>query len=153
MEYEQADRLNRAIRLIGIKHRARAGAFLNEFGLHPGQEVLLLELAALGARTQAQVATGLGCEPPTVTVMARKLVAAGLVSRRTSPEDARLSILELTDAGWGLVPRLKARWLELAESTVSGLTVMPVELLISALNELTEKLLVRWDGGGDRGDA
>lgn len=48
MDYEQADALNRAIRLINLKHRARAAALLGEIGLHPGQEILLLELDAGG---------------------------------------------------------------------------------------------------------
>jgi hypothetical protein len=49
--------------------RARAAALLAPLGLHPGQEVLLLELARTGPKIQAQLSVTLGCEPPSVTLM------------------------------------------------------------------------------------
>ena len=42
-------------------------------GLRPGQEVLLLELARAGPMIQAQLSDALGCEPPSVTLMTRKV--------------------------------------------------------------------------------
>jgi hypothetical protein len=51
VKFEQADALNRAIRVVNLKHRARAAALLGEIGLHPGQEIVLLELDARGSRS------------------------------------------------------------------------------------------------------
>jgi hypothetical protein len=45
---ESAAALNQAIRLLSLRHRARAAALLAPLGLHPGQEALLLELARTG---------------------------------------------------------------------------------------------------------
>jgi DNA-binding MarR family transcriptional regulator len=136
MNFEQANALNAAIRAIGIRHRALAGALLAPLGLHPGQEVLLLELAATGPRTQGQLATASGCEPPTITNSVRKLEAAGLVVRRPSPTDGRVTIVELTDRGQALLPRLKATWQHLAEQTIAGLTSTPIDQLTDALVDL-----------------
>lgn len=128
MDVEQANALNEAIRAIGIRHRALAGALLAPLGLHPGQEVLLLELDQ-GPRSQAQLAVVSGCEPPTITNSVRKLEAAGLVVRRPSPTDGRVTIVELSDHGQAVLPGLKAAWMELAEHTVA--------LCSTPLNELT----------------
>src|SRR4051794_9189977 len=102
-----------------MRHRARAAALLAELNLHPGQEVLLLELAQHGPRTQVQLAHGAGCEPPSITLMVRKLEAGGLVSRSPSPTDGRATIVELTEAGHALVPRLQRAWQSLAEETTA----------------------------------
>ncbi|WP_279580045.1 MarR family transcriptional regulator [Fodinicola feengrottensis] len=73
MDFESADVLNQAIRLLCLRHRARAAELLAPLGLYPGQEALLLELARTGPMIQAQLSEALGCEPPSVTLMSRKL--------------------------------------------------------------------------------
>lgn len=141
MDFEQANTVNAAIRAIGIRHRALAGALLAPLGLHPGQEVLLLELDAEGPRTQGQLATASGCEPPTITNSVRKLEAAGLVVRRPSPTDGRVTIVELSDRGHALLPKLKTAWQQLAERTVAGLTATPLDQLTDVLLDLTASLI------------
>ena len=121
MHFEQADALNQAIRLLSLRHRARAAALLAPLGLHPGQEVLLLELARTGPMIQAQLSEALGCEPPSVTLMTRKLEAAGQIRRKPAPSDKRASIVELTDSGKALADQVKQLWRALAEETVTGL--------------------------------
>ncbi len=140
MDFEQANTLNAAIRAVGIRHRALAGALLAPLGLHPGQEVLLLELDAEGPRTQGQLATASGCEPPTITNSVRKLEAAGLVVRRPSPTDGRVTIVELSDEGRAVLPRLKTAWEQLAEHTIAGLTSTPLDQLTGALVDLAASL-------------
>ena len=127
MDLEQANALNEALRAIGIRHRALAGLLLAPLGLHPGQEVLLLELDE-GPRSQAQLAAASGCEPPTITHSVRKLEAAGLVVRRPSSTDGRVVIVELSEHGKAVLPRLKAAWLQLAEQTVALCATPPGEL-------------------------
>jgi DNA-binding MarR family transcriptional regulator len=139
MDFEHADQLNEAIRAVAMRHRALAGALLAPLGLHPGQEILLLALDAQGPRTQAQLAAASGCEPPTITHSVRKLEAAGLVVRRPSTADGRVTIVELSDLGRQLVPRLRATWQELAERTTSRLS-MPLDELMAGLAGLAEGL-------------
>jgi len=140
MDYAYADALNSAIRLIAIKHRSQAGAALAALGLYPGQEALLLELAAHGECTQVQLAAGLVCEPPSITLMAQKLEAAGLISRRPSSHDSRANIVALTDQGRALVPRLKEVWQRLAETTVAGLERTSLDQLLAVLDDLARSL-------------
>jgi DNA-binding MarR family transcriptional regulator len=140
VDFEEAAVVNSAIRSIGIRHRALADALLAPLGLHTGQEVLLLELDARGPRSQGQLAVSSGCEPPTITGSVRKLEAAGLVVRRPSPTDGRVTIVELSDQGQALLPRLKTAWQQLAEHTIVGLTSTPLDQLIDALTDLAASL-------------
>jgi DNA-binding MarR family transcriptional regulator len=140
VDFKQAATVNSALRSIGIRHRALADALLAPLGLHTGQEVLLLELAAQGPRSQGQLAVSSGCEPPTITGSVRKLEAAGLVVRRPSSTDGRVTIVELSDQGQALLPGLKAAWQQLAEQTVAGLTSTPLDQITDALTDLAASL-------------
>ncbi|MGW3344322.1 MarR family winged helix-turn-helix transcriptional regulator [Nonomuraea rubra] len=137
MDFEQADALNQAIRLLSLRHRARAAALLAPLGLHPGQEALLLELARSGPSIQTQLSEALGCEPPSVTLMVRKLEAAGHIRRAPAPADRRASIVELTDSGRELTGRIKRLWCDLAEETVTGLPAETVADLPGILRTLS----------------
>jgi DNA-binding MarR family transcriptional regulator len=149
MNFDQADALNEAIRAIGVRHRELAVAALSPFGIHPGHKLLLLELEAAGPRTQAQLAAASGYEPPTITLSAGQLEAAGLVTRGPSPTDGRATIVELTDEGRALLPKLKEAWRALAEQTVAGLTSISVEQLTDVLSDLAASLSAGDDAHGD----
>jgi DNA-binding MarR family transcriptional regulator len=140
MNFDQADELNEAIRAIGIRHRALAIAALAPLGIHPGHKVLLLELESEGPRTQAQLAAASGYEPPTITMSLRQLEAAGFVLRRPSPTDGRATLVELTDTGRALLPRLRSAWRAVAEQTVEGLASTPFEQLTDVLVDLAGSL-------------
>jgi DNA-binding MarR family transcriptional regulator len=126
MDREYAGTLNQAIRLLSLRHRARATQLLAPLGLHSGQEALLLELDRTGPRIQAQLSEALGCEPPSVTLMTRKLEASGHIRRTPDPGDKRATVVALTDSGKRLADRVRDLWVTLAEETVRDL---PAELL------------------------
>jgi DNA-binding MarR family transcriptional regulator len=75
---------------------------------------------------QAQISDAIGCEPPSVTIMTRKLEAAGHIRRRPSPTDKRASIVELTDRGKALADQVKEVWCALAQETVTGVPAQTV---------------------------
>ena len=143
MDFDQADAINQAIRLLSLRHRARAAALLAPLGLHPGQEVLLLELARTGPMIQAQLSEALGCEPPSVTLMTRKLEAAGHVRRQPAPADKRASVVELTASGQALAAQVRQLWCALAEETVAGLPPETTAALPALLTTLTSNVETR----------
>lgn len=140
MRDNDAMAVNRAIRRAAIRHRSRAGALLATLGLNIGQEILLFELAAHGERTQAQLAAGAGCEPPTITMAVRKLEAAGLVRRTPSATDARAIVVSLTDQGQALLPSVRAVLQQLAEETVAGLSRTDQQSLVRLLGRVADNL-------------
>lgn len=140
MDFAQADALNSAIRALTLRSRARAAELLSRLGLYPGQEFVLMELAANGPKIQAQLADAVGCEPPSVTIMVRKLEAAGYVARRRSPSDQRATLVELTPEGRALIEPLQELWVALAEETVAGVNSPPLDQLSALLNRLAGNL-------------
>jgi DNA-binding MarR family transcriptional regulator len=147
MNFAEADALNEAIRAIGIRHRALAIAALEPLGIHPGHKLLLLELETAGPCTQAQLAAASGYEPPTITMSVRQLEDARLVTRRPSAADGRATIVELTEQGRALLPRLKRAWRDVAQRTVAGLSTTDVRTLTDVLAELASSL----DAGASTG--
>ena len=153
MEYAYADALNKALRMIGIRHRALADALLAELGLHAGQEMLLLTLDERGPLFQTQIAVALNCEPPSVTGMARKLEDAGLVIRYPSPKDSRATMVELSEKGRSLMPKLKMVWQRLAEVTAAGVKTPPDQLLAVAQDVARRLVALSEDAEEKRLDA
>ncbi|MEV0197909.1 MarR family winged helix-turn-helix transcriptional regulator [Nonomuraea sp. NPDC050691] len=149
MDFERAEALNGAIRMIALQHRARAAAKLAELGLHPGHEAVLFLLHANGPQTQRQLAAGAGCEPPSITLMVRKLEAAGLVSRIPAVQDARANVVRVTDDGQKVILRLRQLWRDLAEETVAGLTGTSVDQAITTLTDLAHSLRRQAPGAGE----
>jgi DNA-binding MarR family transcriptional regulator len=140
MNLGQADALNEAIRAIGIRHRALSVAALAPFGIHPGHKLILLELETAGPSTQAQLAAASGYEPPTITLSVRQLEEAALVVRRPSSTDRRATVVELSEQGRALLPKLKAVWRRVAEQTVAGLKSTTVDQLTDVLADLASSL-------------
>jgi DNA-binding MarR family transcriptional regulator len=140
VDFEHADAINQAIRLLSLRHRARAAALIAPLGLHPGQEALLLELDRTGPSNQAKLSDALGCTPPSVTQMAAKLETAGYIRRTAAPADRRAFVVELTDAGKALADQVKSVWCLLAEETIRGLSKDAVAALPGTLNTLTDNV-------------
>lgn len=140
MDHTTADSLNAAIRTLALRHRARAGALLSEVGLFPGQEFLLMELGTRGPMIQAKIAEAIWCEPPSVTLMVRKLESAGYVARRASTIDRRATVVELTDAGRELIQRLHELWATLAGDATEGMSQDSIATATRLTAQLAENL-------------
>ncbi|MFR9676023.1 MarR family winged helix-turn-helix transcriptional regulator [Streptomyces sp. TR06-5] len=77
---------------------------------------LLVMLSEQGPGKLVVLAARLGVNPSTAMRMVDRLVAAGLVDRRTNPENRRENVLSLTDQGRELVAEVTAvRQREIAE--------------------------------------
>ncbi|MET8092259.1 MarR family transcriptional regulator [Micromonospora sp. NPDC005220] len=137
MDPEYADALNQAIRLLSLRHRARAAQLLAPLGLHAGQEAVLLELDRNGPLIQAQLSEALGCEPPSVTLMTRKLEASGHIRRTPNPADKRATVVALTDNGKALASQIRKLWVTLAEETVRDLPTAMLKQLPDILHTMS----------------
>jgi len=80
----------------GNRELARA---LRPLGLTPAQAEVLVVLGAGAPLSVRALGARLVCEGGSPSRLVAALVEAGLVERRTSPEDARRSVLRLTAAG------------------------------------------------------
>ncbi|WP_026922472.1 MarR family winged helix-turn-helix transcriptional regulator [Glycomyces arizonensis] len=140
MIYDRANAVNSSIRIVAARHRARAAQALAKFDLHLGHEVVLLSLDADGPQNQRSLAAAADVEPPTMTVMLRKLESGGFIVRRPSPHDARAQIVDLSDKGRAVIPSLKELYCELADYTVAEMDEAAVDRLIELMGGLGRSL-------------
>ena len=80
---------------------------LRELGLYCGQDTLLLHVSQEEGLTQVQLAQRICCEPQTINKTLRRMQNAGLIERRSDPEDGRLTRVYLTPHGRALVQPLQ----------------------------------------------
>lgn len=111
-----------AVFALGRSHRALAAQLLREIGLFAGQEILLFQLWDRDAQSQNSLGRTLRLDHSTVAKSVKRLEEAGLVRRSRSPEDGRVTLVSLTDAGRALQEQVTDIWRRVEETTTEGLT-------------------------------
>ncbi|MFC4102424.1 MarR family winged helix-turn-helix transcriptional regulator [Paenibacillus xanthanilyticus] len=107
---------------LARSHRALAGQMLRDIGLFPGQEIMLLQLWDKDGQSQQSLGRTIGVDHSTVAKSVKRLEESGLVTRTRSPEDGRVTLVWLTEAGRSLEAKVNGIWEELERITVNGLT-------------------------------
>jgi len=121
-------------------HRNLATVMLDPLGLHPGQDLIMVELWVEEGLTQSRLAERVGVDVSTMTKALQRLERYGLVRRCQDVEDSRVSRVFLTDRGRDLEPTITAEFAAIEERTLAGLT--PDErALLSRLLERMEATL------------
>jgi DNA-binding MarR family transcriptional regulator len=121
-------------------HRQLAEEGLSKLGVHTGQEMILLQLWIEEGIPQSQLAACMEVEPPTATKMLQRMERAGLIARRPDPEDARVSLVYLTERGKALEQPVLDLWRQLEARTVSGLSLTEQTLLRRLLLQVSANL-------------
>lgn len=121
-------------------HRQLAEEDLNKLGVHTGQEMILLQLWIEKGISQSQLAACMEVEPPTATKMLQRMERAGLIERRPDPEDARVSLVYLTERGRTLEQPVLDVWRQLEARTISGLSLTEQTLLRRLLLQVATNL-------------
>lgn len=93
----------------------------SEKGFYPGQAVCLWFIHQNSGISQRELAEKMHVAPPTVTHMLKRLEKAGLVVRKGSEGDRRLSHTYLTDAGIDTLNILNDILAEIIDTSLEGL--------------------------------
>lgn len=117
----QAGPMTHAIFRVARLHRMLAGQLLRRVGLHPGQELVMMQLWDLGPQRQIDLVRLLGSDAATMTRTITRLEHAGFVRRRRSPTDKRATIIEPTEASIALRDQVNEVWAELEECAAGEL--------------------------------
>ena len=110
-----------AIFAMARAHRAIAASRLATLGLYPGQELVLVQLGEGDGVPQKALARALRVSHVTIAKMITRMERAGLVERRASPTDRRLSLVHLLDPGRTLLQEVRRTWAALEEATTRDL--------------------------------
>ena len=76
--------------------------------LSPGVIKMLMRLGREDGVSMGEMARGIGCDPSYITALVDDLDERGLARRESSPEDRRVKIIVLTDAGRTLAAEIDA---------------------------------------------
>jgi DNA-binding MarR family transcriptional regulator len=109
---------------------------MRDHGLHHGQAMCLRFLSANDGITQRDLAGGLHVARPTVTKMLNSMEKAGLVRRRPDAADARLTRVELTQAGRAEEKKMNAAAADYVNATIATLPEEDRRELARLLEEL-----------------
>ncbi|NGO13803.1 MarR family transcriptional regulator [Streptomyces sp. HC44] len=120
-------RLSYAIFQLARAHRGHAAAMLRNMNLHPGQELLLMQLFDRDGQTQSELLDSVGLDHSTVSKALRRMQDAGLLTREPAEHDGRVMVVHLTDAGRALRDPIADMWRTLEKISVQGLTAEQID--------------------------
>lgn len=123
-------RLSYAIFQLSRAHRGYAARLLRDLGLHPGQELLLMQLLERDGQTQSELLAAVGLDHSTVSKSLRRMQEAGLLTREPAEHDRRVMRVSLTDKGHAMREDLAEMWSALERASVGDLDDATIEQFI-----------------------
>jgi DNA-binding MarR family transcriptional regulator len=128
-----------AIFQLARAHRAYAAALLREMDLHPGQELLLMQLFDHG-QTQSELLESVGLDHSTVSKSLSRMQDAGLLVREPAAHDRRVMVVQLTDKGRAMREPIAALWETLEEASARNLSQRQVKSFVDIAYAITEAI-------------
>ena len=116
---------------------------LEPLGIHPGEFALMRFVAASEGQSQHALAERLGIPPSRMVAKVDALEEAGLLERRTDPDDRRVRALYLTPKGRDVLERASRIAVEYESRLCSELEEGEREELIGLLQKLQPGLIER----------
>ncbi|CAL9336824.1 MarR family winged helix-turn-helix transcriptional regulator [Streptomyces sp. NPDC057838] len=129
-----------AIFQLARAHRARAAAMLREMDLHPGQELLLMQLLDKDGQTQSELLESVGLDHSTVSKSLRRMQDAGLLVREPAEHDRRVMVVHLTDKGRALREPIAAMWRALEETSARNLSAQQAKSFVRTAYAITDAI-------------
>ena len=135
------------------QHRARMGDALQDLGLFPGQEQVLVILLQEKSQTVGDLADSLKVRPPTVSKTLLRLAAQKLVERRDDADDARKSQVVLTAEGERRARELKSRMKSVEDVLLEALDGKDEKRLRKLLKRIAKSLATGDKAASETADA
>jgi DNA-binding MarR family transcriptional regulator len=132
--------LSYAIFQLARAHRGCAAALLREMDLHPGQELLLMQLFDRDGQTQSELLDSVGLDHSTVSKSLRRMQDAGLLVREPAAHDRRVMVVHLTDKGRAMRERIAALWQTLEEASARNLSERQMKSFLRTAYAITEAI-------------
>jgi len=129
-----------AIFQLARAHRAYAGTLLREMELHPGQELLLMQLFDRDGQTQSELLDSVGLDHSTVSKSLRRMQDAGLLLREPAAHDRRVMVVHLTDKGLAMREPIAALWRTLEQASARSLSKQQTESFIETAHAITRSI-------------
>jgi MarR family transcriptional regulator, organic hydroperoxide resistance regulator len=141
--------LSYSIFLLARAHRGYAAALLRRLGLHPGQELLLMQLLDRDHQLQSELLDSVGLDHSTVSKSLRRMQEAGLLTRAPAAHDRRALVVSLTDQGRDMRQPLQDMWSALEAASVPALDPDTVEWFIRTATAIQRSVIQSASVHGD----
>lgn len=136
---EQVLQAGSLLHQVGRNLRAAVDAELAAYGVTSQQAALLLHVGR-GMASPRALADGLGTDTAGMTRLLDRLEAKGLLRRRRHPDDRRSVLIELTDQGGALLPRLAPVFGRVNRRLLTGFSAAEVADVTAMLRRMTGNL-------------
>ena len=100
----------RLLAMICRLNRLRKQSYLDKFGLHLGQDLILFVLWEEEGIKQSDLAKKLYIKPPTLARALNHMEQNGFIRRETDIDDKRMERVYLTDKGWTIRENIFEMW-------------------------------------------
>lgn len=141
--------LSYSIFLLARAHRGYAAGLLRHLGLHPGQELLLMQLLDRDDQLQSELLDSVGLDHSTVSKSLRRMQEAGLLTRAPAQHDRRALVVSLTDRGRAMRRPLEQMWSDLETASVPELDPDTVEQFIHTATVIRQSVVQNLRARGD----
>lgn len=114
--------------------RTALSRHLLDLGLYAGQDGVMLALDAKDGQTPGGIANSLGVKAPTVTKTIGRLAAQGFLRREGSPDDGRMMLVFLTEAGRDQIKSIRKSQRKTEKAAFAGLKKRQISELLELLS-------------------
>lgn len=140
--------ISHAIFRVARLHRMLAGQLLREVGLHPAQELVMMQLWDRGRMRQTDLARHVGADAATMTRTIQRLEKSGFVRRVRSTSDKRSVLVEPTAASQALRQQVEDLWARIEDYATGDLTDPERGETLAALERLETNLAAHVSDAG-----
>jgi DNA-binding MarR family transcriptional regulator len=136
--YQLEMQIGFVLRRAHQRHVAIFAECMDELGLTPTQFSALAKIRDEGSVSQGKLGRLTSMDPTNILGVVQRLTQRGLVSRRPDPDDARSTLLTLTNAGQDLVAQALGRAREATERTLRPLPAAKRKALLQLLAKIAD---------------
>lgn len=131
------------IRNIILTHNAYLTSFERHCGINVARWRLLSVMQSIGTCSQSDLTARTTIGPAAVTRILKDFERDGLIERETSPEDARQTLVTLTDKGRRLVAKTARQREKVLAATFEGFTGSDIDAVNDLLSRMSANLGAR----------
>ena len=135
------------INQVARNARTALSRHLLDLGLYAGQDSVILALDGHDGQTPGAIAASLGVKAPTITKTIGRLAAQGFVRREGSPDDGRMMLVFLTDAGRDQIKSVRKAQRRTEKAVFQGLKKKDIAHLLELLSAMDANIAATLSSG------
>lgn len=138
--HEMAKNAGRMLHLLSRKHFQYCENKFQSLGIGPGQVPILMELGKHGQLSQRDLAEKVRVTPATISGTLKRLERSGVIVRTGAEDDARVSLVSLSENGEALMKEARSVFAEADDLLIEGFSQQEKEALLSLLQRMLENV-------------